>query len=190
MSTADPLRIPIADLLRRPGAAREFAVQAQVGGGPATTSAPRDRPEAQLHGRLDQLGNGVAQVAPGESVQVAGTLEHVADGIVLRGSIHAAWQGSCSRCLRPVAGEIVVHVDELFEPAPLAGETYLLEEDVLDLAPLLRDAVLLELPGAPLCAEDCAGICPTCGADHNEVSCECVVDEPDPRWAALRSLEL
>jgi uncharacterized protein len=190
MSTADPLRIPIADLLRRPGAAREFAVETQVGSGPATKSTTQGRPEGRLDERLGELGNGLAQVPAGGSVCVDGTLEHVADGIVLRGSIHAPWQAACSRCLRPVTGEISVHVDELFEPAPLAGETYLLEEDTLDLAPLVRDAILLELPGAPLCADDCAGICPTCGVDRNEVSCECVVEEPDPRWAELRSLEL
>jgi uncharacterized protein len=179
MSTADPLRIPIADLLRRPGASREFAVEAQV-------SPAGDHPGD----RLERLENGAAEVPPGASVRVAGTLEHVADGIVVRGSIHAPWQAPCSRCLRPVTGEVAVHVDELFEPAPLAGETYLLEEDTLDLAPLVRDVVLLDLPGAPLCVEDCAGICPSCGADRNEVRCECAAEEPDPRWAALRSLDL
>ena len=78
----------------------------------------------------------------------------------------------------------------IFETAPLAGETYQLDEDALDLLPLVRDVLLLELPTAPLCREDCAGICPQCGADWNTTACECRTNEPDPRWAALRSLEL
>ena len=49
---------------------------------------------------------------------------------------------------------------------------------------------LLELPLAPLCNPDCAGLCATCGANHNLTRCECVTSEIDPRWAALRSLEL
>jgi uncharacterized protein len=179
MPTANPLRLPIADLLRRPGASRRFDVEAQVGG-PYGGSVPA----------LEDVGNPVAEVPAGGTVRAAGTLEHVADGIVVRGSIHAPWQASCSRCLRPVTGAIAVHVDELFEPAPLAGETYPLEDDTLDLSPLVRDVLLLELPGAPLCAEDCAGICPSCGADRNEVQCDCTADEADPRWAALRSLDL
>ena len=73
----------------------------------------------------------------------------------------------CSRCLQPVEGTIDVHVDELFETAPLAGETYQLDDDALDLLPLVRDVLLLELPTAPLCRDDCAGICPECGADRN-----------------------
>ena len=42
----------------------------------------------------------------------------------------------------------------------------------------------------PLCNPDCAGLCATCGANHNLTRCECVTSEIDPRWAALRSLEL
>ncbi len=41
-----------------------------------------------------------------------------------------------------------------------ARETYPLVGDELDLEPLVRDAILLELPQAPLCREDCQGLCP------------------------------
>ena len=36
-----------------------------------------------------------------------------------------------------------------------------------------RDALLLELPMAPRCREDCAGLCPRCGADRNLGPCGC-----------------
>jgi uncharacterized protein len=160
--------LPVADLLRRPGAAREVTVSAPVEG----------------------LGTDVTRVPEGAHVVFTGTLEHVADGIVVRAEIAAPWQAACSRCLRPVGGDLAVHVDELFEPVPLDGETYRLDDDVVDLEPLVRDALLLEFPGAPLCDTDCAGICPTCGIDRNETTCECRDDDSDPRWAALRSLEL
>ncbi len=45
-------------------------------------------------------------------------------------------------------------------------------------------------PLVPLCRADCRGLCPTCGVDHNVATCDCATDEPDPRWAALRSLEI
>jgi len=37
------------------------------------------------------------------------------------------------------------------------------------------------------CREDCAGLCPQCGADRNLVACGC---EPpkDARWERLREL--
>ena len=166
--TATPFRIPVADLLKRPGAAREFSV-----------AAP-----------LPELRNAGAEIPDSTPVEIDGTLERVSEGIVVRGTVHARWQAACSRCLAPVEGELDVHVDELFEPHPLAGETYQLDVDVVDLEPLLRDALLLELPAAPLCRPDCAGLCPTCGIDRNVASCDCTTEELDPRWAALRSLDL
>jgi uncharacterized protein len=73
------------------------------------------------------------------------------------------------------------------EGADLDDEAYPLAGDVLDLEPLARDAVLLDLPLAPLCAEDCLGLCPQCGINRNEETCSC--EEPaDPRWSALDSL--
>ena len=58
----------------------------------------------------------------------------------------------------------------------------------IDLELPVRDALLLDLPTAPLCREDCAGLCPACGADQNETSCDCDLSIPDPRWDALREL--
>ena len=63
-------------------------------------------------------------------------------------------------------------------------DAYPLVDDELDLEPLVRDAVLLELPLAPLCREDCAGLCPQCGANRNEGACGCAAPR-DPRWATL-----
>jgi uncharacterized protein len=167
MAPPDPFRIPIADLLRQPGGARDFAVE----------------------GNLSELENGSASVPGDEPIRAEGTLEHIADGVVVRALVQAPWIAPCSRCLRPVSGELAVHVDELFEPAPLEGETYLLDGDILDVSPLVRDALVLELPLAPRCAEECAGICPSCGADRNTSPCACTVDDLDPRWAALRGLQ-
>jgi len=168
MAAPNPFRIPVADLLKRHGAAR-----------PEHVSAP-----------LPALSGRGAEVPADRPIDLDLTLERVSEGIVVRGSVRAPWRAACSRCLAPVEGDIAVHVDELFENHPLAGETYLLDRDVIDLEPLVRDALLLELPARPLCREDCAGLCPECGIDRNAASCECGTQELDPRWAALRSLDL
>lgn len=165
---AAPFRINVADLLKRPGAQRTVSVVAPLAG-------------------LEGPGSAVPADAP---LGLDLTLERVSEGIVVRGSVRARWAAPCSRCLSPVGGDIAVHVDELYERTPLEGETYPLEDDICDLEPLVRDAVLLELPGVPLCRPDCAGLCGECGADRNAVACDCGTSEPDPRWAALRSLDL
>jgi uncharacterized protein len=169
MATTSAFRIPVTDLVRRPGASREVRVTSTLADirGPGA-EVPADRP-----------------------ITVDVTLERVPEGLVVRGSIEAGWEAACSRCLAPVGGELAVRVGELYERQPLEGETYLLsEDDVIDLEPLVRDALLLELPAVPLCRVDCQGLCPNCGVDHNSTTCECVSDEPDSRWAALRSLDI
>jgi len=115
-------------------------------------------------------------------------LEHVPDGIVVHGTIEAEYESECSRCLKPVHAAFSVPVRELFERSPLEGDTYQLEGEEVDLELPVRDTVLLDLPRAPLCRDDCAGLCPECGVDHNETSCECDLNPPDPRWDALRAL--
>jgi uncharacterized protein len=167
MTESSPLRVPVTDLLRRVGAHRSVQVHAPAG----------------------TLGAGAATVAEDAPVDVDVVLERIPEGIVVRGTIEAPWTAECSRCLKPAQGTIRVAVDELFEPEPVPGETYPLEPEAIDLEPLVRDAIVLELPTAPLCRDDCAGLCPSCGADHNEVDCDCTFDDIDPRWAALRSLE-
>ncbi len=42
-------------------------------------------------------------------------------------------------------------------------------EETLDLAGWARDAFALAMPSKVLCREDCAGLCPVCAADLNEV---------------------
>ncbi len=167
MTAGRLLRIDVADLLRRPGSSRAVALAVPVA----------------------DVATAAARVVGGAPVEIRVTLERLQDGLVVRGELRAPWEAACSRCLAPVGGELAVHVDELFEPEPLAGETYRLEPDAIDLEPLVRDALTLDLPGVPLCRDDCAGLCPQCGARRDGAPCGCTTDTPDPRWAALRSLE-
>ena len=69
-------------------------------------------------------------------------------------------------------------------------ETYPLVDDQIDLEQPLRDLVVPDLPIVPLCDPDCLGLCPSCGANRNEGHCGCDATLPDPRWDALRNLDL
>ncbi len=61
--------------------------------------------------------------------------------------------------------------------------------DVVDLEPLIREQFVLSVPFAPLCKEDCLGLCDQCGADKNHDPCACA-RPVDPRFAALQGLKL
>jgi uncharacterized protein len=47
--------------------------------------------------------------------------------------------------------------------------------------------VVLALPQAPLCRDDCPGLCPQCGARLADDP-QHTHDTTDPRWAALTGL--
>jgi uncharacterized protein len=123
------------------------------------------------------------------TVKVDLRLESFSGGLRARGRVEAPWHGICRRCSTPVLGMSVVAVNERFidDRLPPDDEAYLLEGDFVDLAPLVHDAIFLDLPLAPLCREDCQGLCPYCGADRNDESCDCQ-GPVDPRWATLDEL--
>ena len=151
---------------------------------------PGSRRREQREGELEELATSTAHVPPGGAVAVDAVLEwSSASSILVTAAVTAPWAGECRRCLGPATGTLRSEVRELYEDGGDADLTYPLEGDQLDLAPLARDAVLLELPLAPLCVDECAGLCPTCGANRNEGSCRCAPQDTDARWAALDALK-
>jgi uncharacterized protein len=56
---------------------------------------------------------------------------------------------------------------------------------MLDLRPSIRENWLLTVPAYVQCREDCKGLCPTCGTNLNESTCNCTVTKSDSRWDAL-----
>jgi uncharacterized protein len=149
------------------------------------------RHEEIRRGPIPGLKVGDSSVPADEDVEVDVVLEVVPGGVVASGTVTAPFVSVCRRCLGPVRGELRAEVREVYQAgvAPEeAEEIYPLSGDQLDLEPLARDAVLLELPLAPLCTEECRGLCPTCGTNLNEGSCACPGPSGDARWAGLDAL--
>jgi uncharacterized protein len=116
--------------------------------------------------------------------------------IVVRGKVHGTLAQECRRCLDPVDVPVEAEVTFVFAPPDLLagtedGETRVLPVDdrEVDLAEPIREELILSAPAFVECGPDCKGLCPRCGADLNETTCECADSEPDPRWDALRALK-
>ncbi len=149
---------------------------------------PAARRREHRRGPVPDLAVTASRVPVGAEVVVDVALEWVHGGILATGTVSAPWSGECRRCLSPAGGELRASVRELFEEGGDPEVTYPLHGDHLDLEPLARDAVMLELPLAPLCREDCQGLCPVCGANRNQGPCLEHLDTTDPRWSALEIL--
>lgn len=177
-ATGDNLVLDVRSLPRRPGSMQEVSRQALA---PA------------------ELGVAMARVREGSPIDLDIRLESVMDGVLVTGSADLEVSAECSRCLDPFDWEETVEFTELFtypvtdarggrvheddeqdDPLPV------LEDDLIDLEPLIRDAVVLDLPLAPVCNEDCRGLCPTCGDRITDD--EHLHEISDPRWSALQGL--
>jgi len=136
------------------------------------------------------LGTDVIGVVTGSQLQIELRLEAVIEGVLVTGDVRAQIAGECSRCLTPLAFELDVDFQELYEYPDEDNKTedsLLLEGDLLDLEPAVRDAIVLALPLAPLCSPDCLGLCTECGCELNNDP-EHHHDTVDARWQALQGL--
>jgi uncharacterized protein len=173
-----PLRVNLVELLRQPGAERTAQVQVDPAALNCIVAEGQARPQGDIN-------VGIRAISGIDEVEV-------------ECSIAAGWVGECRRCLSPISGVEHISVVEHFRPATAERaatardgvEVVAVEGDQIDLVPTVRETVMIELPLAPLCSLDCAGICPICGTDLNSGSCLCAVEVRDDRWAALDDLRL
>jgi uncharacterized protein len=141
------------------------------------------RQHLTLAGPLPALALSTTRLT-GDDVVADVVVEAQGDAVMLTGTVTAAWEGECRRCLEPTSGVVAVDLREVFEPEPVEGETWPLGRDDLDLEPVLREALALALPLAPVCREDCPGPDP----DAHPLRDEDASPPADPRWAGLDAL--
>lgn len=124
-------------------------------------------------------------------VRVSGFAQNRADMFLLHMDISFHVVTRCARCLKPLDIPTVLHVDrpmaDHVENEEDSEDILVLENGTIDLDEVAREAVVLEAQMSYLCREDCAGLCPSCGADLNEGPCGCP-PEVDERFAALADL--
>lgn len=163
----DPLVIDTHDLGRQAGALREIR-----------TDVPA--PEG--------IGSDIIGVPPASPIALDLKLESVVEGVLVTGMATVTVTGECGRCLEPLEQPLEIDIQELYlypGTDPDDVEASRMEGELIDLEPLVRDEVVLELPFMPLCREDCAGLCPTCGTNLNAEPDHSHGERIDPRWGDL-----
>ncbi len=167
------------------------------------TAESRDLSFAEAEGEINRaLAKGpISEYQLVRPVQVELAYYRAGTELFLQGVIEAATRANCARCaedfasttrreFRYVLAPKVLGYDEEKDLRLEDLEFTLYDGDEIDLAPLVREQVLLALVERPLCREDCAGLCPRCGANLNEGRCACRSETIDPRLAVLRNLKV
>jgi uncharacterized protein len=127
----------------------------------------------------------------------------------LTGDIEGAVELECGRCLVRYRHRLSEDFRLILEPAgsrvpadpegaaALARDGLWLGDELeagwfrgheIHLESVFLELVLLALPVKPLCQEDCAGLCPQCGANLKLTSCGCSETNSDSPFAVLAGI--
>lgn len=157
--------VQVSDLLVDPGAARE-----ESGSIPLTVVLPN------------------AAVDGDAAFTVK--LRSLSDGVVARGTARVNADLTCKRCLTAWSEDVDVPFEQVYRrhPDDADDELGLVDGHSIDLEPAVHDEAVLSLPAAPVCREDCLGLCAVCGTDLNVEPCDGHGDGSDSPFAALKQL--
>lgn len=122
--------------------------------------------------------------------------------LLIEGRISADVKFPCSRCLVDFSMPMEAPIEEQFRVEKInaaavilpmedddeAVEEALVQNNVLDIDELIRQNLLLVLPIQPLCKEDCAGLCTTCGENLNVRQCSCPPGDLESPFHVLADL--
>jgi len=125
--------------------------------------------------------------------------------VILDADITAVTQEICSRCLEATPVHISIRIDEEFYPLNMDLMDQLDWDDTdsdfyydpaliidkrnfLDLTEGLGQALIASIPIAPLCKDECLGICAVCAVNRNLIGCSCPQSHSDLHWKSLDKL--
>ena len=121
-------------------------------------------------------------------------------GLLVRGRLSTAIALICSRCLGDIDCPVEIKLDDEALPSldlgsgiPVETEDdadvlRLTDHHELDLGGVVRDAIALAEPIAPICREDCPGLCIVCGLELSGGPHDHPDEDIDPRLEGLRLL--
>ncbi len=118
-------------------------------------------------------------------------------GGLITGTIEGSVDMVCDRCAEPFEQKIETKF-EIFEALPEEDEDVTEEPRVkkdggalhLNLGAVLWEQFVLALPQKPVCSRNCKGLCPNCGKNLNDESCECEEQGGDPRMEIFRNMKV
>lgn len=160
---------------------------------------PGSYAETPIDVKLKEV-EGMTVTAPVRGTLIASSTGRV---LLLEGTVDTEVEMACYRCgaiyRQPVHAEF--QEDFVVQPPVAHGQALKIEEEEapesrlfipgtidLNLDELLRQSILVSLPLKPLCADDCAGLCPTCGHRLAEGPCGCAPEATNPQMAVLQQL--
>jgi uncharacterized metal-binding protein YceD (DUF177 family) len=127
-------------------------------------------------------------LADDRSIQTKSPLKYdffaqiVSEKLIIQGRIQTELTVECSRCTQFFS--TIVADSSFLRDYELSGG-----QDLVDITDDIREGILLGFPSYFVCKPDCKGLCPFCGKNLDENSCDCAAPALDMRWTELNKLD-
>ncbi len=116
-------------------------------------------------------------------------------GFQISGEIKVSPAYECVRCLESNSDQLILpfklwlsHKEEI-----TAAEQDVIyfpdSQDHFEMNEPIADIISLAEPINPVCNKRCKGLCPNCGPNLNQASCDCILDEQNNPWDALKNFK-
>ena len=123
------------------------------------------------------------------------------DRVLLEGEVKTVISFDCDRCLEnyqmDLDGKFKLNLEYVagrmeetaeHECSPVEMDMLYLEEPEIDVFQILYQQIFLMVPEKHVCADECKGLCPGCGGNLNEKSCDCKKDLKPSPFDVLKNL--
>lgn len=150
-----------------------------------------------ISGKLD---NSISDLEFGEFIIIQpvtydGDIYKVGHSYEIAVNISFGFESQCARCTRPVTRQMETTLLGRLEKQEYGSseneddiDTILLHDNFLDIDKYILMEIASSLPMKVLCGRECKGICPQCGKNLNEETCDCREETIDPRFEKLKDL--
>lgn len=116
-----------------------------------------------------------------KKISMTGVVEKGEDTLHFHGHLSSRVEHLCGRCLVQVQDDVAYPFDFFYE---IRGQSE------IDALPDLREIFLLDHPINFVCRDDCRGLCPNCGINLNEATCQCHVTPKANAFRELKKLKM
>jgi uncharacterized protein len=150
----------------------------------------------QFEGELDSesINKGI-NIKILDPIRFSGKIYKVDNELHLHCDITYKYEATCDRCLTSFSAEFstvlsgkLKDIKGKLNDENESEEIIYYENNFLNLEDYIWSQVVSSLPMKTLCNEDCKGLCPVCGVDLNNQSCDCMGNTIDPRLEKLKEL--
>lgn len=137
---------------------------------------------------LDDLNNFDSGFVFNGAVKFEGVLTNAGGVLKLNGDLKVSYSVKCGRCVKDIEDSLELKVrEDIIEGGEAADvDAYTYMDNYILLDSILKDNIILNLPVKRVCDENCKGLCPRCGTNLNEKTCDCKDDNINPQMEVLK----